>query len=85
MIDQQLEWIKEPYSVRLWAAGWIRDAGKGNHRGVKMIHEAADTMKERFCLDGFWTVDAKPIYDLLLELAGDAQDAYETNAPGMEG
>ena len=78
------EMIKDNTKAWEWAMGWVESCKTGTHTGVRRIHELATWVKGRYHTNGLWNPDAQPVYDILIEAAGLAQEAYEDAQPSME-
>lgn len=84
MTDQQIEWINNPTMAWQWAMEWVNESKNGTHAPVKMIHDAAEKIKDRFCTNGLWAPGAETVYLMLLESADMAQAEYEDSQPSWE-
>ena len=84
MTDQKVEWIQKPGKAWDWGMSWVEYSKTGTHQGVKTIHDAAKSIKDRYSTDGLWSPGAKLVYDMLTEAADMAQDEYESAQPTID-
>ncbi len=76
--------VRNPDRLEKWSQGWVESCKEGSHTGVKMIHDLAKKIKDKYYTNGVWNPDALAAYNSLREYAGLAQDEYEKAMPGIE-
>jgi phosphate uptake regulator len=74
--------ITDRKKLEEWVTEWINECRNGRYIGVTRIREMANRISDKYeTVDGLWDPDAKSAYEYLMDMADEAQEAYEDAQP----